>query len=223
MAQEPTGPKTLMDIESLFQASRWELLIELARKAQGTTEIATRLRTSPANVSQQLRQLELAGLVAKRRSSKGRTHYKYFIPKSYTYAVSLTPNSAHKGYYKRSIYENFLVGISLHLHCEALLAFIIGRPEIMGKAQFIGVLKRGSPELFIITEDVDNIRHHHANVEVSTTKGPRRVVVWSHTLEEINEGLTKKEQYFENLVKESELMHDPEEIYLGLIEKMEEQ
>jgi len=56
-----------MEIETLFTTSKWNILEEIAKKPDAPLGIAKKLNTTIANVSQQLRLLEAAGLVKKQR------------------------------------------------------------------------------------------------------------------------------------------------------------
>ena len=52
-----------MEIESLFSSTRWEILELLSKEKLSPIELSLKINTTSANISQQLRLLELAGLV----------------------------------------------------------------------------------------------------------------------------------------------------------------
>ena len=56
-----------MDIDLLTSKAKWAVLEIIAKKEASPLEIARQLKTSVANISTQLRYLELAGIVKKRR------------------------------------------------------------------------------------------------------------------------------------------------------------
>ncbi|HIH23981.1 TPA: helix-turn-helix transcriptional regulator, partial [Candidatus Woesearchaeota archaeon] len=58
-----------MDHETLFTATKWEILKQLETGERSPVELAKAMQSSIANVSQQLRLLEMAGLVTSRRIS----------------------------------------------------------------------------------------------------------------------------------------------------------
>ena len=58
-----------MDHETLFTASKWHILKQLETQPRSPLELARICETSIANVSQQLRLLEMAGLVKTKRVS----------------------------------------------------------------------------------------------------------------------------------------------------------
>ena len=61
-----------MDLETLLTSTKWEIIELLAEKALSPLELAERLNTTIANISQQLRLLQTAGLVKKRKTGTGR-------------------------------------------------------------------------------------------------------------------------------------------------------
>ena len=144
-----------MERELLFTGSKWDILMELAKRPRSTSELAERLRTSQPNVSQQLRQLELAGIVKRERTTRKGIHYTYSIAQDYLYIVHLTPTSANKKTLKQNPYERFLAGLLLHRHGLALLGIAVGKPDVFTKLGAVGVLERDQPELFAITDEIE--------------------------------------------------------------------
>lgn len=57
-----------MDLETLLTGTKWEILQMLAEKKRSPLELAKILNTTIANISQQLRLLQAAGLVKKERA-----------------------------------------------------------------------------------------------------------------------------------------------------------
>jgi len=82
-----------MENETLFTSTKWEVLESLSKTAKTPLEIARTLNTSIANVSQQLRLLELAGLVNKKRlprsqGNERRIVYSLALPIAYSVVAS---------------------------------------------------------------------------------------------------------------------------------------
>jgi predicted ArsR family transcriptional regulator len=61
-----------MDLETLLTGTKWEILEILAVKPSSPLEMAKRVGTTIANISQQLRLLQTAGLVKKKRTGSGK-------------------------------------------------------------------------------------------------------------------------------------------------------
>jgi DNA-binding transcriptional ArsR family regulator len=78
-----------MEFDTLLSGTKWELLQLIARLPQAPTELAQKLNTSIANVSMQLRLLEVAGLVKKSRSLRSR-RVIYSLVKEIAYIHAIT-------------------------------------------------------------------------------------------------------------------------------------
>jgi len=80
-----------MDTETLFTATKWEILKLLETQPRAPSEIATILNSSLGNVSQQLKLLELAGVVTTDRISnreKGQPRTLYRLTGDLSYMIS---------------------------------------------------------------------------------------------------------------------------------------
>jgi len=61
-----------MDLETLLTGTKWEIIEHLSKKPLSPSELAERLNTTIANISQQLRLLQTAGLIKKKRTGSGK-------------------------------------------------------------------------------------------------------------------------------------------------------
>lgn len=199
-----------MYVERLLTGSRWEILQELVNNPQSTSELAKTLGTSQANISQQLKQLELAGLVERRRSAKKTKHYTYAIIGSLLHLTRLDASAAQKKELRLDETGYLLARALLTDHAVPYLTLLLGRPDLTERLVAIGGLRRDKPELFVLAADVDHIRQHHSNITVNTIKGERSIALWSHTPEEVRAGLSRKEKYFEELMDHLIILADPE-------------
>jgi len=88
-----------MELENLFTVSKWEILSNLSRGKQSPMELSQKLRTTMANISQQLRLLEFAGLVKKEKVSQrdaGKPRTLYFLSDDFAHLVLIGKNCAQK-------------------------------------------------------------------------------------------------------------------------------
>ncbi|MEM3374021.1 MAG: ArsR family transcriptional regulator [Candidatus Woesearchaeota archaeon] len=77
-----------MEIESLFSSTRWEILKALSQAKLSPIELADKLKTTSANISQQLRLLELAGLIKSEKlsnSDKGKPRIVYSLAGDFSF------------------------------------------------------------------------------------------------------------------------------------------
>ena len=198
-----------MTVEQLLTGSRWQLLEALAKRPQGTSELAKEVGTSQANVSQQLKHLELAGIITRRRApERKRVHYVYELPKNFTYMVRLAPGLAEKKQLTSNETEQLLSSLLLHEHSTALLTFVLAKPDYFRKCLAIGALDRKDPQLFILTEHVDEFRTN-SNVKLETINGKEELAIWSHSSQEVADGLAREDSYFSDSLKELTVVYDP--------------
>ncbi|MEM2139161.1 MAG: ArsR family transcriptional regulator [Candidatus Woesearchaeota archaeon] len=77
-----------MEFETLFSSTRWEILKTLSEKKLSPIELADKLKTTSANISQQLRLLELAGLIKSEKlsnSDKGKPRIVYSLAGDFSF------------------------------------------------------------------------------------------------------------------------------------------
>lgn len=103
-----------MEQETLFTASKWEILKLLERGALSPIELAQLSRTSVANVSQQLRLLEMAGLVASKRVSnrdKGQPRILYSLAGNSCYVIAASNSFVDKKHHAMSLHNKIILKI----------------------------------------------------------------------------------------------------------------
>ncbi len=94
-----------MDEETLFTASKWTILEQLQDDPQSPKHLAEELGTSVANISQQLRLLEMADLVESERVSnreKGQPRVLYSLAGDHSYLISAANGFVEKQFHELS-------------------------------------------------------------------------------------------------------------------------
>ncbi|MDD9954105.1 MAG: helix-turn-helix domain-containing protein [Candidatus Woesearchaeota archaeon] len=88
-----------MEHESLFTATKWHILKLLEEKPFAPIELAEQLNSSLANISQQLRLLEVAGVITSERISnreKGQPRVRYKLAGDLSYMIATTDKFVDK-------------------------------------------------------------------------------------------------------------------------------
>lgn len=88
-----------MELDGLFSSPKWKIIEEISFSPQSPLQLAEKMATSVANISQQLRLLEVAGLVKKRRVSeraKGKPRVIFSLNNNFCYLLT-----ASEGFAKR--------------------------------------------------------------------------------------------------------------------------
>jgi len=118
-----------MNFDSFLVSPRWEILQILAKSPSSPTELAVKLETTVAYVSQQLKLLDAAGLITKTKtgsSEKGKPRFLFELSKEIIYLAALSEGISEKKViqvndYHRTILKLWLVkDSSLHYYFEKL-------------------------------------------------------------------------------------------------------
>ncbi|MBR9692792.1 helix-turn-helix domain-containing protein [Candidatus Woesearchaeota archaeon] len=103
-----------MELETLFTASKWEILQHLGDQPLSPLQLSECSSTSLANISQQLRLLEMAGLVTSERvpnRDKGQPRILYRLAGDQGYFISTSTDFVEKGLFKLSSYNKIILKI----------------------------------------------------------------------------------------------------------------
>jgi len=118
-----------MDFDSFLSSPRWEILQIIAKKPSSPMEIAEKLKTTVSYISQQLKLLDAAGLVIKKRTGtaeKGKPRTLFSISDELTYFIYLTKDFSGKklihvtDYHKTILKIWLLENADLHYYVEKL-------------------------------------------------------------------------------------------------------
>lgn len=147
-----------MDTESLFSSTRWEILSTLSQKKLSPLELALQLKTTSANISQQLRLLELAGLVKSEKISntdKGKPRVVYSLAGQSSFIVFLGHNFAQKKMLMPTEYHKFVMR-SLFLenpeHHMIINEFYFKIKESLRDIDVIAAESTGSLNIFYVSK-----------------------------------------------------------------------
>ena len=208
-----------MEPWSLFDNTRWEIIKQLSRKPKSMTKIAEEINTSVANVGQQLKLLEAYNFVSKVKKSStgkpGKPTSEYMLKKDFLYIGYI-----RKGLAKRKSIDvqdpmHQLLTNTLFLDKTEdqyfVMKALLDNEELLEKCDSISLLKseHDKLELLLITKHVDKIRKEYSNFTIKGKKGSKKIICWTHSPEEIDEGLDKKEKYFTEIIKRFIVLFDP--------------
>jgi hypothetical protein len=88
-----------MEVDGLFSSPKWKIIEEISLNPQSPMQIAEKMSTSVANISQQLRLLEVAGLVKKKRvaeRAKGKPRVIFSLNNNFCYLLTASEGFAKK-------------------------------------------------------------------------------------------------------------------------------
>lgn len=151
-----------MDQETLFTSSKWEMLRVLSKGQKSPIELAKETRTSIANVSQQLRMLELANIVKSERvgnRERGEPRLLYSLIGPISYIITATNNFAEKKQLALNIYHEitmkmcFLKDESNYYYLQKYFWEI--EPKLDKIDAIISKNEYGKIKLLIISDDAE--------------------------------------------------------------------
>jgi len=214
----------------IFSSNKWEILKEIAVSPQSPSDLALKSNTSLSNITQQLKLLEAYQIVRRDKSEEkntGKPRTIYSLNIELVYALILKNGMAERKVFHIDHNNEMFFNILFSMNPEDLmfiLKFSFKYEDILKKCKSVGFLKstKDSIELFLITDNLDEIRSKFSNIFVDDFHGrAKKIVNWSHNEFEINDGLNRKDKYFMDMIKNVQIIHDPNGILARIKEARE--
>lgn len=217
-----------MEFEQFLVGSKWKLLQEIGKKPQAASDLAKTLKTSIANTNQQLKLLEAYGVIKKEKQEQtkkaGKPKTLYDIKKEEHYLITLMPGKVKKRrippFWGQNLFFNTL---DLNIDDQYFITkFCFFTEDILKHCDGVAFLKstKETVELVLLTTALEKIRQEYSNVQLSTPEGTKKkIVCWTHSKEELENGLVNKEKYFLDLIKDYHIVYDREGV-LATIQNM---
>ena len=204
-----------MDTQDIVTGSRWDILKLIGEQPRTGADLAKAMHTSPANISQHLKLLELAGLVAKERVNGKSSHYR--LSQDTALITFLGDDSKRETLLLDELQSlEFKLLLDKRPRAKFLRKFISIYEELIKGFLAFGTIKEGEDiQLLVIAEDVKPLRKEYANIPV----GDKKIIIWSHTPTEFREGLTRKEHYFVDMLKHLTILYDPKHVLADIKEE----
>jgi hypothetical protein len=194
--------------DSEFAGSKWLILKELSAKPSSPKQLAERLNTTIANMSQQLKLLDAYGYVKKNRVDRGKEGRKnrnsrilFSINKNLILLTSIQPASVTRKEIKptpENIFFSALMLLEFKEEYLFLSKFYIDNQKLFGLIDALFYLRTEKDDihLLVLTEDLAEFRETKSKLDVEIGGKIRHIRFWSHTIAEFREGLMRKEKYF---------------------------
>lgn len=211
----------MQEMPDIFNINKWSILKELSIKEQSATDLAETINTSISNITQQLKLLEAYGIVIKNKSNEktvGKPKIIYRIKEDFVYAAMLKNGKAEKRLFRLEGFNGFIHNMIFTTGPDDsfyILKFILKHEEILKRCKAFGFIKstRDAVELFILAENVDEIRARFSNMFIEDISGKtKKIINWTHNEWEINDGLSRKDKYFLDMLWNVQILYDPNRI-----------
>lgn len=148
-----------MDFDSFLTSPRWEILKIIAKKPSSPVEIAQELKTTVSYISQQLKLLDAAGIVKKKKTGtaeKGKPRTLFSLSNELLYLTVLTKSFSvkkliHLTEHHKTILKIWLLdNADLHYYIEK---FFWKLEENLNEIEAIFIDNSAEPKLIIVSED----------------------------------------------------------------------
>jgi predicted transcriptional regulator len=199
-----------MEQETLFTSSKWDILKCLEAGKRSPIDLAKETNTSVANISQQLRLLELAGFVKSERISnrdKGLPRILYSVSDNHSYIVASTPGFVDKKFLTLQEYQKCTLRIWF-LDNSALQRYI---------ERFFWTIEKHLEKIDVITIDAKEF----SNVKVGIVTNNMDLKKLKDISIDGANGLVKfsiafvKEQDVKKSLSNQYIIHDPKNLIRG--------
>lgn len=193
------------DISFIFNPNRWNILEAISQGHTSATTIAKKLNISLAYIAQQLKLLEAYHYLKKEPPTtqtvgKPQTHYK--ITKDLILLAAINEKKVGMNVFKPPKRTQFLINTLFQnneLELYFLQKFYYLYESFIHSTQLVALTEINPHEIhfLIITTNVEEARKKYSNIVLKNAEGAeRKIVIWSHNLEEVNIGLQNNEQYY---------------------------
>ena len=145
-----------MEMDGLFVSSKWKILQIISNKPSTPQELAQKLNTSLANISQQMRFLEFADLVKKTRIAQdtfGKPKSNMSLKNNFSYVVLVSKGTTKKDIVNLDDFQNMLMSCWLNLTGQKKKSF---ENFIIDNKKKLNLIKEvyfdgSSNEIFVLT------------------------------------------------------------------------
>ncbi|USN45190.1 MAG: helix-turn-helix transcriptional regulator [Candidatus Woesearchaeota archaeon] len=196
-----------------FSKTTFELLKQIASNTQTAGELAKKMKTSLANISQQTKLLEAQDLIkktAKKTQKPGKPATMISLKKESTTIQIIAQKFVEQKQFNLTFEKKLLISLWMLLtqeNAHAIAKLFFQQEDLFENIHFLGLLKKDKTSdlnLLIITkkESLHKLRGEQAK-QVIHLKGSQVIInLWSHSPEEIKNGFLRNEAYYLSLKEE---------------------
>jgi DNA-binding MarR family transcriptional regulator len=153
-----------MELETLFTSSKWEIIKRISHEKESPLQIAQHLNTTIANISQQLRLLEMAGLVKKEKLSNrasGKPRMLFSLKEDFAYLITCTKEGVNKKLIPLGLYQKIILNIFMTQNQELeknASEFYLEFEKNMSDVKAILFNAHNKKELYVLSEKPKDVQ-----------------------------------------------------------------
>ncbi len=223
-----------MEFESFTTTARWQILERLAEREKSASEIAEETGASLANISQQLKLLEAHGLVKRvntehvegEKRGAGKPRQAFALAKEVAFLALVKRGLAAKRTLKLDPHQKVILAIWALEKDHAYLERLYWQQEgLVAESVAIAVVDSTPEEIHLLVvapeERLDKLRKAYSKIIIKPADGnEKRVISWTHSFEELREGLSRGEEYFKKLLTKPAIIVDREDLLRTFLDEV---
>ncbi|MBN1156160.1 helix-turn-helix transcriptional regulator [Candidatus Woesearchaeota archaeon] len=159
-----------MELETLFTSSKWEIMKRISQEKESPLQIAQHLNTTIANISQQLRLLEMAGLIKKERLSNrasGKPRMLFSLKEDFAYLITCTKEGVNKKLIPLDLYQKIILNIFITQNSELekiASEFYLEFEKSLNDVKAILFNAQNKKELYVLSEKPKDVQRNFEKI-----------------------------------------------------------
>jgi len=197
-----------MEINPLFSDAKWKILKMLAEKEMSPLQISNELKTTVSNVSQQLKLLEVAGIVEKRRISNKKSNKPrllFSLSSNHVYVVSCMKDMVDKNFFKGTLHHKTILKIwklenpEMHYYIEKAFFELENH---LKEISLIAIDKKipYDPEFILVSEQPRKLKDSIKILEIKKENGKSVIFDYKVLSRNSFEKLSKRKEFLNSLI-----------------------
>jgi predicted transcriptional regulator len=188
MIKTVASKKIKMEQETLFTASKWDILKMLSSGSKSPLQLAKLSNTSVANISQQIRLLEMAGLVQCTRISnrdKGQPRLLYSLVGNQSFLIASTTDFVEKKFLNLTEYNKIILKIwfldrpELHYFLEKMFWHIEPKVNLISAILLDKELSQSEDIYVTLLSDDSELKKELKKISIKNKDGISRNVLFN--------------------------------------------
>ncbi len=210
-----------MEFEEAIGNTKWAILESLSRGERAASEIAEETGASIANVSQQAKLLEAYGLIAAakgepQKGAAGKPKRNYALAKELAFVAAVREGFAGKKTLKMDELHAAVLNVWFYERQEDhyfLQKLLWQQEDLVKECLSLAVIDANAKELHLLVvaeqEKLDDLRKRFSKICIRGPDGKEKnAISWTHSPEELEEGLAIHDAYFTKLLAHPHIIID---------------
>ncbi|MFP4524290.1 MAG: winged helix-turn-helix domain-containing protein [Candidatus Woesearchaeota archaeon] len=196
----------------ILDPQRWNIITSITNQNTSATAIAKDVGLSTAYISTQLKLLEAYGYIRRlppKKNHVGKPKHEYEIAKDTLIIAGIKHDDAKLNIITQHRKHTFIFNTAFFPnedHIYHLQKFYYLHEDLITGLDLLAYLghdKEGM-HFLAVNDEVEDLRKHHSNITIKHPEGTeQRIIIWSHTPDEIITGLEAGEKYYTSKLKEA--------------------